>query len=336
MWLLQQAVPTGGWVGPTIALSLVIIALSFLLDRLGVRAGGAAGCARDAAAVPRDGIAAHRAGPGAGRDRRRRRRGPARWPGSSRDEAEALVGASRALREGLHAARLQNLEAIYDVVEEEVTETALDLAVTLRRSARGPAGSAGSAGCWAATGAAVEHAPGAAALAGRAGPGALPRPTASLDPGHPHLPRRIGPGQSRRCSPPPSPTCCAPFPSIFCTATSPPTAPSPRSTPRSAGTATTGRWARRSSPRRGPTPCAPLASATSRHLAADTVAHNFYVPRQLVLTSSTTGFGHSYWESRLETHLGDRFAHTAKEVILLDHTPADTLLDGSWPRRSSA
>jgi hypothetical protein len=64
------------------------------------------------------------------------------------------------------------------------------------------------------------------------------------------------------------------------------------------------------------------------HLAADTVAHNFYVPRQLVITSSTTGFGHSYWESRLETHLGDRFARTARNILRLDHTPADTLLDG--------
>jgi hypothetical protein len=63
------------------------------------------------------------------------------------------------------------------------------------------------------------------------------------------------------------------------------------------------------------------------HLAADVVAHNFFVPRQLVLTSSSTGFGHSYWESRFETPLGDRFARTAKEVILLDHAPADAHLD---------
>jgi hypothetical protein len=63
------------------------------------------------------------------------------------------------------------------------------------------------------------------------------------------------------------------------------------------------------------------------HLAADVVAHNYFVPRQLVLTSSTTGFGHSYWESRFETPLGDRFARTAKEVILLDHAPADAHLD---------
>lgn len=63
------------------------------------------------------------------------------------------------------------------------------------------------------------------------------------------------------------------------------------------------------------------------HLAADVVAHNFFVPRQLVLTSSSTGFGHSYWESRFETPLGERFARMAKEVILLDHTPADSHLD---------
>lgn len=63
------------------------------------------------------------------------------------------------------------------------------------------------------------------------------------------------------------------------------------------------------------------------HLAADVVAHNYFVPRQLVLTSSTTGFGHSYWESRFETPLGDRFARTAKEVILLDHSHADGHLD---------
>src|SRR5439155_1161742 len=63
------------------------------------------------------------------------------------------------------------------------------------------------------------------------------------------------------------------------------------------------------------------------HLAADTVAHNFFVPRQLVLTSSTAALGHSYWESRFETHLGDAYAKEAKELILQDHTPSDTHLD---------
>lgn len=39
------------------------------------------------------------------------------------------------------------------------------------------------------------------------------------------------------------------------------------------------------------------------HLAADTVAHNYFVPRQLVVTSRTIAVGHSYWESRFETQL---------------------------------
>ena len=64
------------------------------------------------------------------------------------------------------------------------------------------------------------------------------------------------------------------------------------------------------------------------HLAADTIAHNFFVPRQLVLTTSTTAIGHSYWESRFETHLGDAYARTAKEVILRDHSASDGHLDG--------
>jgi hypothetical protein len=63
------------------------------------------------------------------------------------------------------------------------------------------------------------------------------------------------------------------------------------------------------------------------HLAADVVAHNWYVPRQLAVTSSTAALGHSYWESRIETHLGERLARRAREVILLDHTRSDEHLD---------
>ncbi len=63
------------------------------------------------------------------------------------------------------------------------------------------------------------------------------------------------------------------------------------------------------------------------HLAADTVAHNFYVPRQLVVTSRTIALGHSYWESRLEAHLGEHYAKTAMDIIRLDHSSADAHLD---------
>lgn len=63
------------------------------------------------------------------------------------------------------------------------------------------------------------------------------------------------------------------------------------------------------------------------HLAADTVAHNFFVPHQLAITSTTTALGHSYWESRIDTHLGERFSRRAREIILLDHSASDGHLD---------
>ena len=63
------------------------------------------------------------------------------------------------------------------------------------------------------------------------------------------------------------------------------------------------------------------------HLAADAVAHNFFVPHQLVVTSRTIALGHSYWESRFETHLGEHYSRTAMDMIRLDHSSADAHLD---------
>lgn len=63
------------------------------------------------------------------------------------------------------------------------------------------------------------------------------------------------------------------------------------------------------------------------HLAADVIAHNYFVPRQLAVTSSTSALGHSYWEVRFETHLGERPARRARELILLDHGRSDAHLD---------
>lgn len=63
------------------------------------------------------------------------------------------------------------------------------------------------------------------------------------------------------------------------------------------------------------------------HLAADVVAHNHYVPRQLVITSSTRSMGHTYWESRAETVLGEAVPKAARELIRLDHRPADQHLE---------
>ncbi|MDA1081416.1 MAG: zinc dependent phospholipase C family protein [Gemmatimonadetes bacterium] len=63
------------------------------------------------------------------------------------------------------------------------------------------------------------------------------------------------------------------------------------------------------------------------HLAADVVAHNYFVPHQLAITSSTTALGHSYWESRFETHLSQRYTRRAVEVIQRPHLSSDAHLD---------
>lgn len=64
------------------------------------------------------------------------------------------------------------------------------------------------------------------------------------------------------------------------------------------------------------------------HLAADTIAHNFFVPRQLLLTSSTKALGHAYWEHRMDIQLGERYTALAREVVIeYDHSEADNLFD---------
>jgi hypothetical protein len=63
------------------------------------------------------------------------------------------------------------------------------------------------------------------------------------------------------------------------------------------------------------------------HLAADTVAHNFYVPNQLYRTSSTRKVGHLYWECRADIFTQRRHWQLAKEVITA-HNPRDDKVIG--------
>ncbi len=64
------------------------------------------------------------------------------------------------------------------------------------------------------------------------------------------------------------------------------------------------------------------------HLAADTVAHNFFVPRQLLLTSTTQAVGHTYWEHRMDMHVGEEFLALARHIVVdHDHGEADELFD---------
>jgi hypothetical protein len=64
------------------------------------------------------------------------------------------------------------------------------------------------------------------------------------------------------------------------------------------------------------------------HLAADTIAHNVFVPRQLLLTSTSQALGHTYWEHRMDMHLGEDFLRKARNLVTQnDHTAADVLFD---------
>lgn len=62
------------------------------------------------------------------------------------------------------------------------------------------------------------------------------------------------------------------------------------------------------------------------HLAADTLAHNSFVPRMLLLTSSTRALGHSYWEHRMDSDVGVEYSQLARWIVTrFDHSGTDAL-----------
>lgn len=64
------------------------------------------------------------------------------------------------------------------------------------------------------------------------------------------------------------------------------------------------------------------------HLAADVVAHESFVPRMLLLTSSTRALGHSYWEHRMDVAVGSDYTRLARSLVVeFDHSRVDQLLD---------
>jgi hypothetical protein len=130
MLLLQTQIVVASWVGPTIALSLVVIAAAF-----GVIALALAAVARKAAIEVQhigravEGLRADLAPTleslkGMGHEVQR-------LTGVVGEEAEQIALSSHQFRLGVQE-RIANLEAIYDVLEGEIEETALDLATTMR------------------------------------------------------------------------------------------------------------------------------------------------------------------------------------------------------------
>jgi len=69
------------------------------------------------------------------------------------------------------------------------------------------------------------------------------------------------------------------------------------------------------------------------HLAADTLAHNFYIPNQLYMTSTTRKFGHLYWEYRSDVFTEKKHWDLAKDVINSHHSRDDAFITQTVPTR---
>jgi hypothetical protein len=119
-----------GWIGPTVAISLVVIALAFaaigvaviLLARTAIRE------VRELREELAPAISAVRRITDAGAD----------LSGDIKQEVQEYLATSRAVRQDLERgvyqvkSRLADLDALYEVVHEEVEDTALDVAARVR------------------------------------------------------------------------------------------------------------------------------------------------------------------------------------------------------------
>ncbi|MGH7702431.1 MAG: DUF948 domain-containing protein [Gemmatimonadales bacterium] len=134
--LLQTEVP--GWVGPTVAISLATIAVAFVA--LAAILGPATRRAAQEAKALAQALARLNAdlAPALKAMRDMAQQGQ-EVAAVVKTEVVAVVETSRRLRGRVEVGaeriqeRLADLEALYDVVEEEVEDTALDLATFLRR-----------------------------------------------------------------------------------------------------------------------------------------------------------------------------------------------------------
>ena len=62
------------------------------------------------------------------------------------------------------------------------------------------------------------------------------------------------------------------------------------------------------------------------HLAADTVAHNFFVPYKIMRSFSTLTLKHTYWEMRFETFVDKEIWETGRQVSQENYRANDALL----------
>jgi hypothetical protein len=63
------------------------------------------------------------------------------------------------------------------------------------------------------------------------------------------------------------------------------------------------------------------------HLAADVVAHNFFVPNLINSHPAWTRKGHLYWEVKADSLVGSNYIKIARDVLGMDHKGCDELLN---------
>ncbi|HEX8961326.1 MAG TPA: zinc dependent phospholipase C family protein [Geobacteraceae bacterium] len=76
----------------------------------------------------------------------------------------------------------------------------------------------------------------------------------------------------------------------------------------------------------GPAPQKACAYGYLSHLAADTVAHNYFVPYKVMRSFSSLTLKHAYWEMRFENFVDREIWETGRKVALENYRANDALL----------
>lgn len=76
----------------------------------------------------------------------------------------------------------------------------------------------------------------------------------------------------------------------------------------------------------GPAPQKACAYGYLSHLAADTVAHSYFVPYKIMRSFSTLTLKHAYWEMRFETFVDKEIWETGRQISLENYRANDALL----------
>ncbi|MFH1488022.1 MAG: zinc dependent phospholipase C family protein, partial [Pseudomonadota bacterium] len=69
------------------------------------------------------------------------------------------------------------------------------------------------------------------------------------------------------------------------------------------------------------------------HLAADVIAHNYFVPKLIQEASSSKRVGHIYWEARADYTIEPAYIKIARDVLSMDHLGCDDLLRSAVGKR---